>query len=1175
MRNLVCFFLLSGLAARGLENGVVLQERTGQTQQDRPTSISVWFAQGEFAPGRCAQPRLNGAPIDQWQCDPKVWWRDRLSPEIPITAVINPSSKSCTNVAPCPTPYVRVQAYGHGFLDGERVTILHAPEGSPLAASFTVIDRDEDGFSLAGLGDAPTGLTGLTVVGPANGSLRHAVISFRATLEGGQDHKIDFAESPGFCHLGDRATCAAAALDRDQMLAFNESRPGAGDGWGFAMDTGAAGILQAGQGPASVRVSARKMLQDWDGIETPSRIRYWLRGPVVTQVIVEDRSAGEVPQYDFGWRYPASTGLSLAAGPISAAQTTIPITKNGAATWDFTRPFVVHIRRSTSINEMVRVCGIDTSNSGYDLLQVCTDGAGGRGYYRTTPTAWSQVFGVSAIQALSPTELNRQLHPMFILTFYPGWRGVKADYILENASVSRYGGAWISWTLLAGGQLDRVKFKSGVPVRAYASSPAEEFWMNSASRMRKTFWDGEDPDFYCNGGDGQDPCVSGTRAMRVRIDHNAAYKIYARLLPPIDLSQPLPAGSSLDPELEAFNNGDKGEIGASRNYPAAGFPATNWRILGLANYNNVWASPKNGSYPNRDMPSGDQEEGGILTRRLAKFVATWGVSDAGWEMIFGTSVPGGGGLAAVSAHWPVHFRETDARPGAAGRGLQPFTTAAPGAAFGRPVSIDARPTIYFNRIDSWGRTEDRPRYACGANGNNAPWCSPLSSMDGITLDQSHQHLYANIAYAITGDYFWLEELHFYASINLFWKNPDMASGSGKQPPISAMRRAHWGYFAPRDLIRQLTWPLLSLLEAAAMTPNEPQFGETSMPDLHYYHNKLARNIQIEEGRFGIKDGAFPWVNPSCEGVATLTTNDPSCWGFLDQSRGLKNDLPLFALGDGPTNSRAVELAYNELRASGGSYQTAYYYAVLDRMEGYGYSYATPLFARLARFGLGRVLNKYTNPYQIASYREPVMVKEDTCAINCEEGNPIIQTFKELGEKFVEPYKSYSSFAQFGPNRELIGNGYVNYWRAGLALIERFNDNTSHGCTPEDVPPDGCTGAAAWRWITANMRFQDRLASEPKWNFIPRHQISVDSVTPGATEVALAYSAPTKDACSYRLASEPVERQDRGGALRRQLTLRGLAPGQTYNLRLTCGTRNSRVSGTTRKSLTFTTRAAQQ
>jgi len=70
------------------------------------------------------------------------------------------------------------------------------------------------------------------------------------------------------------------------MLNYN------GGSWGAAIEV---------TNGSALRADARSMLSAWSGQDDGShvqRVRYWLKGPVVTQVIMEDRSPD--PQFDLG-----------------------------------------------------------------------------------------------------------------------------------------------------------------------------------------------------------------------------------------------------------------------------------------------------------------------------------------------------------------------------------------------------------------------------------------------------------------------------------------------------------------------------------------------------------------------------------------------------------------------------------------------------------------------------------------------------------------------------------------------------------------------------------------------------------------------------------------------------------------------------------------------------------
>lgn len=115
-----------------------------------------------------------------------------------------------------------------------------------------------------------------------DGSLKHAIISFKYSLTASGAVTVSFVNNTNPSSAGNLAATQAAALTQAQMLAFD---PGTGAStWGAEID--------ALQGTTQT-ANARTML-------TAGSWRYWLRGPVVTQVIVEDRTSTRA--YDFGWQ---------------------------------------------------------------------------------------------------------------------------------------------------------------------------------------------------------------------------------------------------------------------------------------------------------------------------------------------------------------------------------------------------------------------------------------------------------------------------------------------------------------------------------------------------------------------------------------------------------------------------------------------------------------------------------------------------------------------------------------------------------------------------------------------------------------------------------------------------------------------------------------------------------
>jgi hypothetical protein len=136
-----------------------------------------------------------------------------------------------------------------------------------------------------------------------DGSVMAAYVSFRLDLTANGSAVVDFVRDSNPCHLGNLATCQAAALTQVQMLNYDT---GTGNGtWGAAWSATVNGI--------EYTTSSRTML-------TAGAWRYWLQGPVVTGVIVEDRSTAL--SHDFGWQY---TGGAWAAPSSNTYKSLHPV----------------------------------------------------------------------------------------------------------------------------------------------------------------------------------------------------------------------------------------------------------------------------------------------------------------------------------------------------------------------------------------------------------------------------------------------------------------------------------------------------------------------------------------------------------------------------------------------------------------------------------------------------------------------------------------------------------------------------------------------------------------------------------------------------------------------------------------------------------------------------------
>ena len=226
-----------------------------------------------------------------------------------------------------------------------------------------------------------------------DGSLKHALISFTSTA-GAVDFVENLAPSSG-----------GAPLTGSQMLAFDAG--GGAASWDADIEIANGSTLVA---------DARAML-------AAGAFTYWLKGPVATQAIVEDRSSALA--YDLGW------------------------------------------------------------------------------------------------------DSHRSLHPIFVLTFYTGWKGVKVEYILENC-----------WSTKLQDQTYSLALKNG-PSLANTLYSRPAFTHYATGRWRKTFW-------------------SGTAPLSPKIDYNLPYMISTLALPNWDTTRVV-SPHGITEEVQTFNQGDHGD----------------------------------------------------------------------------------------------------------------------------------------------------------------------------------------------------------------------------------------------------------------------------------------------------------------------------------------------------------------------------------------------------------------------------------------------------------------------------------------------------------------------------------------------------------------------------------------------------------------------------------------
>ncbi|MDH3767551.1 MAG: PKD domain-containing protein, partial [Gammaproteobacteria bacterium] len=165
------------------------------------------------------------------------------------------------------------------------------------------------------------------------------------------------------------------------------------------------------------------------------------------------------------------------------------------------------------------------------------------------------------------------------------------------------------------------------------------------------------------------------------------------------------------------------------------------------------------------------------------------------------------GTADAAAHWPIHFRDS---------------------ATGLPLSL-----------------EDYPGATTHSNvahfaSNPLPECVDCET--GFSPDTAHQPSMVFVPYLLTGDYYYLEELHFWTNWNSF----------GTAPELRSFGRAEYRW----QQVRGQAWSMRTLLQTVFITPD-------AHPMKSYFQTQLDNNFDfyITEYVNNPEANELGWIGP--------------------------------------------------------------------------------------------------------------------------------------------------------------------------------------------------------------------------------------------------------------------------------------------------------------------------
>ena len=446
---------------------------------------------------------------------------------------------------------------------------------------------------------------------------------------------------------------------------------------------------------------------------------------------------------------------------------------------------------------------------------------------------------------------------------------------------------------------------------------------------------------------------SGQEPNAIHIDYNLPYLVSSKALPNYDVTKSL-SQKAVNEEITAF-------AATESRYNLAS--TAQWQTK-------MWAGGAN-----------ERGDIGLMPRWYIRYLYSF---DPGLYRVMIGNAEASGGV-------PIHFR--DSVPGIF------FDTAKTTESFGRVLSVEGRLTVRTGKWvgDSIAQDEIRP---IGPIADNV-W----------NPDQQHQPSFAYVPYLITGDWYFLEEMYFWAAWNVAWPNPTLSYNKGEYTRYGA-----FGYLNENGIeARGAAWTLRTLGETAFLAPD-------GSPEKKYFTRMMDNNIAVREGVYDIRDGAF--CNPDQTGACT----DPRWkWGRKAVGADMPNPLYLVSVGAACSDGGQVcDSDVNPAKATRANspWMFNYTHAVWGRLREMGFPIAK-LQSTTAKSLLHQILDPTYNPYMVEEYRIPTTDKA---------GN-YFTSWRTLAEAYLSSDLRLAK-REFSIFPSLVEGSYVHIARGAASYLVR-------------------------------------------------------------------------------------------------------------------------------------------
>lgn len=468
---------------------------------------------------------------------------------------------------------------------------------------------------------------------------------------------------------------------------------------------------------------------------------------------------------------------------------------------------------------------------------------------------------------------------------------------------------------------------------------------------------------------------------KIKIDHNTAYLIATRYVSNYDLTKTIDPNNIESTYNEWKNNNELYEYG-------------------------LWAPY---------MPqSGQRQDIGPYPRTTTNWLYTW--NNKASEVALNQ--------AELAASWPMHFREGNSQRNGTTRFFDRNNTI---EAIGKPISVIGRETLmthmpYINSATVATIDTDKVNIV-GAWATNQWSSAPHDEYLPWYPDAAHCPDPFSLQYIVTGDYFYLEEMQFWASYHSLYYNPVHGRGPGK----------YGGIYGASAQIRGYAWVFRNRVRTAFLCPD-------NTPEKQHFTNLTNDAIALWEGQRSIRGTVhentflYNWGNEH----SIFTPSPLKHWNV--GSLGHLQD-PI----NPETTSRAHSpWEYNFLHFALGTAKELGF-----KVDGIHSWFASNL--------IEQINNPDYNPYLITSPRIPIKNKN----------GDYFKTWKETLTGYKKNYNAKQDFIQklsWGP-----GNSYPHFALGAMSyLTDQSNSETAWNWIKEKVLPS-TNGNPKWALLPRELK----------------------------------------------------------------------------------------------------------